>query len=69
MRVTATFSDGLKRQLDGKAVGEEFDVQARARIVRAEETLIDVSTPGGEEQVVQGELEVHILLTKGRTRG
>lgn len=57
MRVTATFSDGLMRQLDGRALGDEFNVTARARIVGAEEALIDItSVSDTDTRVVQGEL-------------
>lgn len=30
MRVTATFSDGLHRQLNGRAVGDEFTIKEAA---------------------------------------
>jgi hypothetical protein len=65
MRVTATFSDGLRQQLNGKAVGDEFTITATARIVGAEETLIDVRAIGdtADPRVLQGELEVHLLIS------
>lgn len=65
MRVSARFSDGLRRQLDGKAIGDEFDIRARARIIAAEEALIDVTTLGDPDpQYLQGELEVTLLLSR-----
>ena len=64
MRVTARFSDGMTRLLDGAALGDEFDIVARARIVGAEEALIDVSQMGAEDPtLIQGELEVTLLLS------
>ncbi len=64
MRVTATFSEGLTRQLSGRAIGEEFTVTANARIVGADEALIDVTRMGDDEpRVMQGELEVRLLLS------
>lgn len=65
MRVTATFSDGLRRQLHGHAIGDEFTVTAHARIVGADEALLDVTQYGDEDpRYVQGELEVRLLLSK-----
>lgn len=67
MRVTATFSDGLLGQLKGRAIGDEFTVAATARIVGADEALIDVSQFGDEDQhVIQGDLEVRLLLSHGK---
>ena len=65
MRVTATFSEGLRRQLAGRAIGDEFTVTAAARIVGADEALIDVSGFGDADPptVIQGELEVRLLLS------
>lgn len=64
MRVTATFSEGLTRQLNGRAIGEEFTVTAKARIVGADEALIDVTSYGEQEpRVMQGDLEVRLLLS------
>jgi len=65
LRVTATFSDGLRRQLDGHAIGDEFVVTAKARIIGAEEMLLDVTSLGDPDpQYVQGDLEVRLLLSK-----
>ena len=67
MRVTATFSDGLARQLEGRAIGDEFLVTAKARIVGANEALIDITSYGEvEPQVIQGELEVRLLLSRAK---
>lgn len=68
MRITATFSDGLRGQLDGRAIGDEFTVTAKARIVGADEALLDVSgfDETGERTVTQGELEVRLLLSHGK---
>ena len=69
MRITATFSDGLKRQLEGRAIGDELEITARARITRAEEVLVDISSLADEDpQVIQGELEVHLLLSHGKVK-
>jgi hypothetical protein len=66
VRVTATFSDGLQQQLDGRAIGDEFAVTATARIVGADEALIDVTSLGElDRRVLQGELEVRLLLSHG----
>jgi hypothetical protein len=65
MRVTATFSEGLQRQLNGRAIGDEFTVTAHARIVGADEALIDVTSFGDEDvRVLQGDLEVRLLLSR-----
>ena len=67
MRITATFSDGLRRQLDGKAIGDEFTVTARARIVGAEEVLVDVTAYGERDpRVMQGDLNVQLLLSHAK---
>lgn len=67
MRVTARFSDGLMRQLDGMAIGDEFTVTAEARIVGAEEALIDVTSFGDRDpRYVQGDLEITLLLSHGK---
>ncbi len=64
MRVTATFSNGMSRLLEGAAIGDEFNITARARIVGADEALIDVSGIDSEDtEVLSGELEVRLLLT------
>ena len=67
MRITATFSDGLRRQLDGRAIGDEFDITARARIVGADEALIDVTQLNDtDRRVLQSDLEVRLLLSHGK---
>lgn len=67
MRVTATFSDGLREQIDGRAIGDEFTITAKARIVGADEALIDMSMMGERDpQVIQGDLEVRLLLSHGQ---
>jgi len=38
VRVTAQLSDSLRRQLDGRAIGDEFYFHAKTRIVAAEES-------------------------------
>lgn len=64
MRVTATFSEGMTRALNGRAIGDEFTVTAKARIVGADEALIDVRSFGDEDvTVLQGDLEVRLLLS------
>lgn len=64
MRVSARFSDGLLGQLDGRAIGDEFTVTAQARIVAAEEALVEIASFGDRDaQFVQGDLEVTILLS------
>ena len=66
MRITATLSDGLAGQLEGKAVGDEFTVTARARIVGADEALLDVTSYGERDtRFMQGDLEVRLLLSHG----
>lgn len=67
MRVTATFSDGLLGQLKGRAIGDEFTVTATARIVGADEALLDVTRFGDEDtRVINGELEVRLLLSHAK---
>jgi hypothetical protein len=69
MRVTATFSDGLREDLDGRAIGDEFLVTARARIIGAEEALVDVTQYGEPDpRYLRGELEVKLLLTRERKK-
>jgi hypothetical protein len=64
VKVEAVFSDGMKRQLDGLAIGDEFTVTARARIIGAEEVLLDVSSVGDSDpSYMQGQLEVKLLLS------
>lgn len=66
MKITATFSDGLQQQLQGRAIGDEFSITAHARIVGGEEVLVDVSQMGEQDpQFIQGDLEVHLLLSHG----
>lgn len=65
MRVTAMFSEGLRQQLAGRAIGDEFEVKARARIVGAEEVLVDVTAYGSADATyLPGELEVKLLLSR-----
>lgn len=67
MRVEARFSDGLRGQLDGMALGDEFTVTAKARVVAAEEVLIDVTAYGDPDpQYLQGDLEVTLLLSHAK---
>jgi hypothetical protein len=67
MRIEATFSKGLAQALNGRAVGDEFTLEARARIVGADEVLLDVSEMGNEEtEVIQGDLQVRLLLSHPR---
>jgi hypothetical protein len=48
------------------AIGDEFYVRAKARIVSAEEALIEVSSLGDRDRrYLQGDLEVRLLLTHG----
>ena len=64
MRVEAMFSDGMTRLLDGAAIGDEFTVTATARIIAAEESLLDVSALGeSDPRYVQGDLNVRLLLS------
>ncbi len=65
MKVTATFSDGMQRHLSGAAIGDEFLLLCHARIVGADETLIDISGFDSEDtEVTSGELEVRLLLSR-----
>jgi hypothetical protein len=67
MRVTAQFSDAFLGQLDGRAIGDEFPITARARIISAEEALIDVTKYGDRDPTyMQGELEVTLLLSHAK---
>ena len=69
MRITATFSDGLRQQLNGRAIGDEFTITATARIVGADEALIDVTSYGEvDPRVTQGDLEVRLLLSHGEVQ-
>lgn len=66
MRVEARFSDALRGQLDGMAIGDEFTVTAKARVIRAEEVLLDVTSFGDRDVTfLQGDLEVTLLLSRG----
>jgi len=65
MTVTAIFSQGLGSLLAAKAIGDEFDLTVRARIIGAEEVLIDVTPIGAaDKHVERGELEVKLLLSR-----
>lgn len=67
MRITATFSDGLQRQLDGCAIGDEIVITAKARIVGADEALMEVTAFGdGDPRFLQGELDVRLLLSNAQ---
>lgn len=67
MIVDARFSDGLRRQLEGRAIGDEFTVTAKARIIGAQEVLVDVTQYGDTDpQFLQGNLEVTLLLSRAR---
>jgi hypothetical protein len=69
VKLSATFSDGLRQQLDGRAIGDEFIVTARARIVAAEEVLLDITSYGDVDPVyTQGDLEVRLLLSHAEVR-
>ena len=70
MRIYAQFSDGLQRQLDGRAIGDEFTITAKARITGAEEALIEVSALGERDaSFVSGDIEVKLLLSHGVADG
>jgi len=70
MRVTATFSEGLQSALNGRAIGDEFVVTAKARIVGADEALIDVTSYGDTDpRYLQGDLEVRLLLSHPEVTG
>jgi hypothetical protein len=50
--------------LNGRAIGDEFTVMATARIVGADEALIDVRQFGDTDpRFLQGDLEVRLLLS------
>ncbi len=67
MKVTATFSVGMARLLDGKAIGDELELTVRARIVGVDEALIDVTGHDSEDtEVLAGEPEVRLLLSHPR---
>jgi hypothetical protein len=68
MRGEAVFSTGMTKLLDGAAIGDEFVVQATARIISAEEVLIDITglTDSGDPEFVQGELKVTLLLSHAK---
>lgn len=69
MRVEAVISDGMTRLLEGAAIGDEFTVTATARIIAAEESLLDVSALGENDPTyVQGELSVRLLLSHPEKR-
>ncbi len=64
MKVTASFSEGITQLLEGAAIGDELTITAQARIIGANEVLIDVTPLGQKEPTyVQGELEVKLLLS------
>jgi hypothetical protein len=65
VKVEAVFSEGMGRLLKGKAIGDEFTVTCTARIIGAQEVLIDVTglTASGDQVLVQGDLEVKLLLS------
>lgn len=67
VRITATFSDGLRQQLSGRAIGDEFTLTAKARIVGADEALLDMTPLSAKDsEYVAGELDVRLLLSHGR---
>lgn len=67
VRITATFSDGLRQQLAGCAIGDEFTLTARARITGADEALVDMTPLGAtDSEYLSGELEVRLLLSHGK---
>lgn len=69
MKITATFSDGILGALDGRAIGDEFDIVARAKIVGADRALVDVTAHGDEDiKVLDGELEVRLLISRAAIR-
>jgi hypothetical protein len=64
MRVEAVFSEGMTRVLSGAAIGDEFTITAKARIIGAEEVLLDVSEMGADDPLIlQGDLKVKLLLS------
>jgi hypothetical protein len=67
VRVRAQFSDGFRGQLDGRAIGDEFLVTAKARIIAAEEVLLDVTQYGSPDpEYTTGDMEVTIFLSHPR---
>lgn len=68
MRVTATFSDAATtRLLAGRAIGDEFEIFGTARIVGADEVLVDITPYGDEDRtLIAGELEVRLLVSHVR---
>lgn len=70
MRINARFSDGLRQQLDGMALGDEFAITAKARILAAEEVLVDVTQFGDRDpRYLQGDMEITLLLSHGEVLG
>ena len=70
MRLSAVFSENFESRLVGLAIGDEFEITARARIVGAEEALVDISAAGSlDRKVIQGDLEVKLLLSHPRIVG
>lgn len=68
MRISATFSEGIGKELDGKAIGDEFQITGWARIVGAEEALIDVTSYGESDvRLLQGDMEVKLLIRHAHT--
>jgi hypothetical protein len=64
VKVDAVFSEGMTRVLNGHAIGDEFTITAKARIIGAEEVLVDASEMGAEDPLLlQGELKVTLLLS------
>ena len=64
MKVEAVFSEGMTRVLNGAAVGDEFELSVRARIVSAEEALVEITSLGEQDpSYAQGQLEVRLLLS------
>ena len=64
MRLTAEFAEGFRWLAPGWAIGDEFDLTAHARIIGADEALIDITEMGAEgTRVVNGELTVRLLLS------
>lgn len=68
MRVTATFSEAATtRMLAGRAIGDEFEIFGHARIVGADEALVDITPYGDDDRAfVAGELEVRLLVSHVR---
>lgn len=64
MRVSCIFSEGLKQQLDGMAIGDEFQLTCTARVTGAEEVIVDVRQMGEEDaRYITGDLNVTLLLS------